>query len=199
MPTWNAESDAALFRAVVSWSPPLSHLSQEQRDGIVAHMRQSGFPNCTWEAVRYVVPHVVEMSKAQAADFPWLCFLLLVTFLPIQLSTQESSIELSYSPAHQLSPNLPPSTLGMIPPSTVMWHWISMSADLLSWLKSRRSRRRPMRVVAGTSPQVACSMLPWDFLPQPHSVLFSHFSPPSSSLHSETSTQAFHYLQTSHT
>lgn len=50
--TWNAESDAALFKAVVAWVPPFSI---EQRDGIVASMRQNGFSDVTWEAIRYVL------------------------------------------------------------------------------------------------------------------------------------------------
>lgn len=64
MPTvWNPESDAALFKAVLAWLPPLSQLSSEQRDGIVALMRQNGFPEVTWEAIRYVV-HLLRLSKA---------------------------------------------------------------------------------------------------------------------------------------
>lgn len=52
--TWNAESDAMLFRAVVVCMPPLSQLSPEQRDGIVAFMHRNGFPGTSWDAIRYV-------------------------------------------------------------------------------------------------------------------------------------------------
>lgn len=86
MPTWNAESDAALFRAVLTWSSPLSHFSQEQRDGIIASMRQSGYPDCTWEAIRYVAypVFILDMSKSQAASSPsYICFSRLHLSIPL--------------------------------------------------------------------------------------------------------------------
>lgn len=49
----NAESDAVLFKAVIAWLPPLSQLSTEQRNGIVAFMHQKGFADVTWEGIRY--------------------------------------------------------------------------------------------------------------------------------------------------
>lgn len=63
--TWNAESDAALFKAMVAWLPPPSQLSMEQRGGIVASMRVKGFSDVTWEGIRYVI-RLPRLSKAQS-------------------------------------------------------------------------------------------------------------------------------------
>lgn len=67
--TWNAESDAVLFRAILASIPLASQLSPEQRNNIVAFMRGNGCPDVTWEGVRYVVASATAllnhlMSKA---------------------------------------------------------------------------------------------------------------------------------------
>lgn len=52
--SWNAESDAMLFKAVLAVAP-LTQLSTDQRDGIIAFMGKNGFPDVTWEGIRYVI------------------------------------------------------------------------------------------------------------------------------------------------
>lgn len=61
--TWDAESDAVLFRAIVAYMPSFSQLSTEQREDVVAFMRRNSFPDATWEAVRYVVCSFSEYNK----------------------------------------------------------------------------------------------------------------------------------------
>lgn len=66
--SWNAESDAVLFKAVLA-AAPLAQLSTEQRNVIIAFMGQNGFPDVTWEGVRYVI-HVYFQTLQDLASFP---------------------------------------------------------------------------------------------------------------------------------
>lgn len=49
---WNADADADLFQAVLAFSPPLTQIPAEDRDGIVAFMRNRGHKGATWEGIR---------------------------------------------------------------------------------------------------------------------------------------------------
>lgn len=64
--SWNAESDAMLFKAVLAVAP-LAQLSTEQRNGIIAFMGQNGFPDVTWEGVRYVHTYTTRTEQGFAS------------------------------------------------------------------------------------------------------------------------------------